>query len=177
MALNSTIPNTAWGSVHAYVGVPETGDTMATTLDDLGAIDQDALVIETAEGTKYQLKDINGKLLDELQLEPELTINFTLIKPSEEIRGKFWDVAEQGTGDTRKLRVTSLMKNAKHSFKFANVDAVGSETFEAPYVSISMQATYQANQGYKYQCKATLLKGQAGYLFDIGLVPEPTSTP
>ena len=174
MALKSTIPNTAWGSVHAYVGTPETGDIMATELDDLGAIDQDALVIETVEGTKYQLKDINGKLLDELQLEPELTINFTLIKPNEEIRAKFWDVAEEGTGDTRKLRVKSLVKNAKHSFKFANVDAVGSETFEAPYTSISMQVTYEANQGYKYQCKATLLKGQADYLFDIGLVPEPT---
>lgn len=170
MSLNTISAETAWGSVHAYLGDVGASGVMGAVLEDLGSIDEDALTIETNDGTKYQLKDINGKLLDELMQEPELKVNFTLLKPSEVVKDKFWSISEIGTGDARKIRVKSLIKNKKYSFKFANTEAVGSETFEAPVTKVYMKPSYDAKKGFSAQCTITLLKGEADYLFDFGVV-------
>lgn len=170
MALETIAPVTAWGSVHAHMGEVGSNGTMGSSLDDLGSIDENALTIETQDGTKLELIDINGDLIDELNKQPKLTIKFTLLKPSETVRSKFWDVEEIGAGDSRKVRVKSLVKNTKYSFMFANTEAVGSETFEAPVVSISMKPIYEASKGWKAECSLTLIKGQAGYFFDFGKV-------
>ena len=170
MALESKTPETAWGSVHAYLGAVGSNGTMGNILDDLGAIDENALTIETQDGRKYELIDINGDLLDELMKQPKLIINFTLLKPSEVTRSKFWDIEEVGSGDTRKARVKSLVKNSKYSFKFANIEAIGSETFEAPVVKVYMKPLYEPAKGWKAECSVTLIKGEAGYLFDFGVV-------
>lgn len=170
MALENKTPETAWGSVHAYLGTVGSNGTMGNILDDLGAIDENALTIETQDGQKYELTDINGDLLDELMKQPKLIINFTLLKPSEVTRSKFWDIEEVGSGDTRKARVNSLVKNSKYSFKFANIEAIGSETFEAPVVKVYMKPIYEAAKGWKAECSVTLIKGEAGYLFDFGVV-------
>lgn len=168
--LKTTTPESSWGDVHASIGKPEANGAMSKSLSDLGSIDTDALTIETADGTVYQLKDINGKLIDELKLEPELTVKFTLLKPSEATRGKFWDVEVAGEGAARKLRVKSLITNEKFSFMFSNPKAIGSETFEAPYCSMSMKQGFTAQKGFTAECTAKLLTGGAGYLFDFGIV-------
>lgn len=171
--LSKETPKTSWGDVHAELGTPTDG-AMATNMEDLGSIDADALTIETADGTVYQLKDINGKLLDELRLEPELTVKFTLLKPSEDTRGKFWDVEEIGTGDARKLRVRSLINNDIKSFSFLNPKAIGSETFEAPSCKISMKPGFAANKGFTAECTAKLIYNEKlEALFDFGVVPAP----
>ena len=74
MALESKTPETAWGSVHAYLGAVGSNGTMGNILDDLGAIDENALTIETQDGQKYELIDVNGDLLDELMKQPKLII-------------------------------------------------------------------------------------------------------
>lgn len=171
--LSTAIPETSWGDVHAELGVPGANGAMSANLEDLGSIDTDALTIETADGTVYQLKDINGKLIDELKQEPELTVNFTLLKPSEATRGKFWDTEVIGTGAARKQRIKSLITTKKYSFKFSNPKMIGSETFEAPYCSMSMKPGYSSQKGFTAVCSAKLLVGAAGYLFDFGIVAEP----
>ena len=174
MALDTNTPITAWGSVHAFLGAVGSGDTMGAVLDDLGYIDENALSIETQEGTTYELKDINGQVIDELKQSPKLTVNFTLIKPSEAIRNKFWNLEEIGTGDARKINVKSLVTNTKYSFKFANVDLVGSETFEAPLCSVNMVLRYDPTKGWLADCSITILKGQTEVLFSYGLVTSST---
>ena len=183
MSLNATA-NTAnpdWAkSINVFLGPTGEGDIMAAKMDNLGAIDTDALTIETADGTVLELKDINGKLLSRLQQEPTVTINFTLLSPSEETRGKFWDVEEEGTGDARKLKVVSLIQNDPMSFRFANIDTPKSETFEAPKCSVSMNMVYAANKGYTGVCKAILMwpqrtEGVKSELFQFGVVPTPAA--
>ena len=154
---------------------------MGEALANLWAIDTDALTIETADGTVLELKDINGKLLARMQQEPTITINFTLLSPSEETKGKFWEMEEAGTGDIRKVKVTSLVKNAPMSFKFANTATPGSITFEAPKCSIYMNMVYAANNGYTGVCKATLMwpqraEGVKAELFQFGVVAATTPT-
>lgn len=175
MALTNTNAATAWGDTHIYMGTPEANGGMAKTLEDLGIIDEDGMTMETADGTALQLKDINGKLIDELTQEPELTLNFTLLKPSEETRGKFWDMEESGTGDQRKVNVKSLITLQKYSVKFANPKMVGSETFEAPYCSVTMKPNWSASKGFYAECSAKILNGDAGYLFGFGIVPAVSS--
>lgn len=176
MALTTTTAATAWGDTHIYLGTPGANGAMASSLDDLGIIDEDGLSLETADGNAIQLKDINGKLIDELTQEPELTVNFTLLKPSEETRGKFWDMEENGTGATRKVQVKSLVTLQKYSLKFANPKQVGSETFEAPYCSVTMKPNWSASKGFYAECSAKLINGDAGYLFSFGEVAAATTT-
>ena len=183
MSLNATA-NTAnpdWAkSIKVFLGSTGKGDTMATEMGDLGAIDTDALTIETADGTVLELKDINGKLLSRLQQEPTVTINFTLLSPSETTRDRFWTIKEEGEGEARKLKVVSLIQNEPMSLRFANVDAIGSETFEAPKCSVSMNMVYAANKGYTGVCKAILMwpqrtEGVKSELFQFGVVPTPAA--
>lgn len=170
--LSNTMAATAWGSVHAYLA--PTGVDGALPLvsawEDLGAIDEDALSIETTEGTVYQLKDINGKLLDELTQEPEITVNFTLLKPADSTKGKFWEVVEKDG----KLWVKSMVKPDAQAFMFANPAAIGSQTFEAPVAKVNMQPGYAAAKGFNNPCKAKILNtGKDGW-FAFGTVSAPT---
>ncbi len=172
MALSTTSKPTAWGSIHAFIGTTGTNDAMAATLYDLGSIKDDDFSIETEEGEVYELKDINGKLLDTLTQEPRLTINCSLIKMSETTMGKFWTVTEDGEGDARKLKVTSMVQNGYMSFQFKNINAVGSETFEAAKCKVSMEPKYEKDKGFSGDLKIEILwPDRAGAeLFQFGVV-------
>ena len=185
MALKTTdnSSNPDWAkSIKVLLGPTGDKDTMAEDKDmgDLGAIDTDALTIETADGTVLELKDINGKLLARLQQEPTVTINFTLLSPSEATRDRFWTIKEEGTESARKLKVVSLVQNTPMSLRFANVDTPGSETFETPKCSVSINMVYAANKGYTGTCKAVLMwpkrdEGIKSELFQFGVVPTPSA--
>jgi hypothetical protein len=176
MALSETLPKTSWGDVHVYLGVMGDNEALSTAFEDLGAVDPDNFSIQTEEGTVYSLKDINGKLLDELRQEPSLKIGFGLLKPTEKTRGKFWTVVEEGEGDARKLKVTSLVNNTPMSFKLANPKAVGSETLEVAKAKVYMALDYAPNKGYSGKCEIGLLWPDRtnGELFQFGVVPAAT---
>lgn len=168
--LSTKQDSTAWGDVHVYVSEPGADGAMGTDWVDLGSIDENALSIATTEGTVYTLKDINGKVLDKLRLEPEIAVNFTLLKPSDMTVSKFWDVSETGTGEDRKLWVKSMVQTANKSFKFSNPKAIGSRTFEAPVASLNMTPGYDAAKGWTAACTAEILNtGKEGW-FGFGVV-------
>lgn len=174
MALSNNRQITAWGDVHVYLGATGASDAMATSFDDLGAVSPDNFSITTNDGTKYELKDINGKRIDTLKQEPTLTITFGLLGPSETTRGKFWTISESGTGENRKLKVTSLIQNSKMSFKLANPAAAGSETFEAAKTTVSMNLDYAADRGFSGTVSVELLwpDRTPSELFQFGVVPS-----
>lgn len=178
MALNQTPRPTAWGSIHVFIGDTGENDAMASEFYDLGSVKDDTFTIETEAGEEYELKDINGKLLDSLKQEPTLNLNFSLIKISEETMGKFWKVSEEGSGDSRKVKVTSMIQNKLLSVKFANVNAIGSETFEAPKCRVSLEPKYEKDKGFSGDCVAKILwptrtgDGVENELFQFGVVAE-----
>lgn len=161
---------TAWGDVHVYLAEPGADGAMGSVWEDLGSIDENALSIETTEGTVYTLKDINGKVLDKLSLEPEIAVNFTILKPTDLVMSKYWQVAESGSGDAKKLWVKSMVQTKNMSFKFANPKAVGSRTFEAPSASINMMPSYDPAKGWTGVSKAEILNTSAEGWFAFGVV-------
>jgi len=177
MALSTNRQITAWGDVHAYLGTMGANDAMATSWDDLGALTPDNFSITSNDGQKYELKDINGKLLDTLKQQPTLTITFGLVGPSEATRGKFWSLTEvAAAGDNpRVVKVTSLIQNTKMSFKLANPQAYGSETFEAAKCTIAMNLDYAADKGFSGTVSIELLwpDRTPSELFQFGVVPTP----
>ena len=168
MPLSTDTPKTVWQDIHVYVGAMGASDAMASSWDDLGIIDENALSITTQDGTQYNLLDINGDLVDYLENEPVLTINFTLLKPSEATRGKFWTVEETGTGATRKLQVKSLLPNSHMSIKFGSASIADAETFEAAKAYIKMNPAWEKAKGFNNPCTAKLIKGATGVLFQFG---------
>lgn len=174
MALDTNRKPTAWGDVHAYLGAMGADEAMATTWDDLGALSPDGFTIETVDGTTYELKDINGKLLDTLKQQPTVNISFGLLAPTEATKGKFWAMSESGTGAARKVAVTSLIQNTKMSFKLANPAAAGSETFEAAKCTVQMSLAYDATQGWSGNVTISLLWPDRtnAELFQFGVVGE-----
>lgn len=172
MALGETASPTPWGSLRIKMGATGASDAMCATMEDLGAILDEDFSITTEAGETYELKDINGKLLDMLQKEPTLKIGFSLTKLSEKTRGKFWTVSEEGTEGSRKLKVTSLVQNAHQSICFYNEKAIGSETFEAAKCLVSMELNYAKDKGFYGKCEATLMwpDTEGGELFQFGKV-------
>lgn len=172
MALSTTSKPTAWGSLHAYVGATGPSDAMASELYDLGSIKDDDFSIETEEGEVYELKDINGKLLDTLTQEPRLTVNFSLIKMNETTMSKFWTITEEGTDGSRKVKITSMVHNGYMSFVFKNPNAVGSETFEAAKCKVSMDPKYEKDKGFSGDVKIDILwpDRTGAELFQFGVV-------
>ncbi|MBE6244264.1 MAG: hypothetical protein E7108_01915 [Bacteroidales bacterium] len=174
MALESTSKATAWGSIHAYLGTMGSSDAMASTFEDLGSVKDDDFSIETEKGDVYELKDINGKLLDILSKEPTLTVKFGLIKMSEATRGKFWTMEDSGEGNARKVKVTSLVQNSYMSFKLSNDNAPGSETFEAAKCKVSMDLKYEKDKGYSGDVEVKIIwpDRSGAELFQFGVVPS-----
>lgn len=175
MALATERATTAWGSTHVYAGAMGTGETMGTTLDDLGIIAEDGISFELEEGDTITLKDINGDTIDELRKQPTLRLTVKLNQPSEAIRNKFWSMTEEGEGNTRKVVVSNLINNDNFSFKMANVDSIGSETFEAPKCKISMDVSWAPDEGYTSTITVTILRAgktstSEGKLFQFGKV-------
>ena len=175
MALGTTRATTAWGSTHAFVGATGTGDTIATQWDDLGVISEDGISFELEEGDTVTLRDINGDTIDELRRQPTMRLNVKLNQPSEEIRSKFWSMTEDGTGADRRLKVSNLITSDYFSFKIENVEAVGSETFEAPKCRVSMSMEWAPDEGYTATLNVTVLRAgktstSDGVLFQFGTV-------
>lgn len=194
--LSTNTPKTSWAfKAHAFLmeqASPEAvlgGDAFIFTADaaklaagtyDLGIIDEDGFSISTDDGDTLELKDINGVLIDRLVKEGTINVSFTLVKPSESTRGKFWTIQSAGDDDTADhLRVSSILTAKHYALAFGNVgeDAAGTEAVVFPYCSITAKPVYAADKGWTMECTAYVLKGGAAddsdkFLFDFVTLTE-----
>ena len=154
--------NTAWGEIKVSIGTPGTGDTMSTTLVDIGYILQDSISVEKSDGTAYELRASGGTLVDQMQSDPTFKINLTLI--GIEKAKQFW---KMNTG--KPTAVDSFVNTNKYSVLMAS-QVVGSDTFEAPVCTISGSPVFTEKEGWTVPLVITVLKGAAGYLFNFGKV-------
>lgn len=173
MALKTTMSKTAWGDVNLYIGLTGASDALTEVWSNLGYISEDGVTIETEDGEENELKDVNGLLLDSMQEEGTLSISFTLINPTEETRGKFWSLEEEGTdGDSRKVWVKSLINSSYYSIALANPKAEGSESFIAPKCKVTMKPIYDATKGFMAEVSCKILAPSTGKIFGFGLSDE-----
>lgn len=174
MAYSTERAKTAWGSTHVLIGAMGNNETMGTDLTDVGIISEDGISFENEEGDTTTLVDINGDTIDELRKQPTLRVSVKLNQPTETIRSMFWETSETTEGD-RKVVVSNLINSKDFSFKLANVDAVGSETFEAPKCRIVMDMSWAPDEGYTSTLTITILRAgrsdtSEGMLFQFGKV-------
>lgn len=165
---------TAWGKIHMKIEKATVNQTFPAALESIGILKEDSIGLTTEDGTTYELWGSGHELIDELKGEPTLKVTATILQVPEETRQKFWETETVGTGDDKKLRVKSMVNSEKWAVQFASL-VVGSETFEAPYCSVSFKPLFEEKEGWTGEVEFTLLKGKAGYLFDFGVVPEPTA--
>lgn len=162
---------TAWGEILMDIGLTGANDAMASALETIGVLKEDSLALATEDGKKYELWGSGHELIDELQGEPILTVTGNIIQVPEEVRKKFWEISEQGSGDSKKMQVKSLVTREKWSVKFAS-RIPGSETFEAPKCSVSMKPVFSETEGWTADFSFKIIKSKAtGVLFQFGTVP------
>ena len=140
---------------------------MGTPLVDVGYIVEDSISLAKEDGTILSLKGTGGVTVDELKNEPTLKLSMNLI--GLEKAKQFWGIDDTQTTTTR---VKSLVNYDKYSVKMAS-KVVGSDTLEAPECSISGTPVFTEKQGWTVALEITIKKGEAGYLFDFGVVPAP----
>lgn len=163
--------NTAWGKINMYTGETAASDALAASMELVGVLKEETIGLTTEEGKKYELWGSGHELLDELQGEPSLLVSATITQVPEEIRKKFWDIKEVGTGDDRKLQVKSMVTRKKWSVKFAS-EVPGSETFEAPLCSVNMKPVFSETEGWSAEVSFRIIKSKiTGVLFQFGVVP------
>ncbi len=176
MSLKSTKDATAWSDVHLYMGDSDetTGDMpAAANMVDLGTLDDQDLSITLTDGTVYQLKDINQKLVDELEFEPELEVAGFLQNPDMATLAKFWDVVEDTTV-ADDVWVKGTITTGKKAVMFSNPKAIGSRAFAAPISKASLQPGYSREKGWVNPVSFKILNtGQKGW-FKLPLVKAET---
>lgn len=175
MAYSTERAKTAWGSTHVLIGAMGTDESMGTDLTDVGIISEDGISFENEEGDTTTLVDINGDTIDELRKQPTLRVTVKLNQPTETIRSMFWETSETGEDANRKVVVSNLINSKDFSFKLANTDAVGSETFEAPKCRVVMDMSWAPDEGYTSTLTVTILRAgrtdtSEGMLFQFGKV-------
>lgn len=170
---------TAWGNTNIYFLAANEGQTMPelSAMTRMGDIyEDDDITITTDEGEVLELRETGGILRDQLRQEGTVTLNLSLIGVTDEALA-FWQTSVVGTGDTAKRRVQSLINNDKFAIAFYVPTAPGSDTFEAPYCTVNMTPGYASTTGWIQPIEIIILKGQADYLWDYGLVPETPPVP
>lgn len=173
---------TAWGEVKARFGDATEDGSMPTTMTEIGEILENSLGLEKEDGTKLQLFKEGHILVDELEQEPTLSVVATIIGIPDSIKTVFWEAEKSGIGDKEKFAVKSLVNSKKFAIDFAAVKVPGSETFEAPYASISLSPLYSSTQGWTCQARMTVMRSKSDVLFQFGKVPAdggfaPASAP
>lgn len=170
----STLDKTAWGSLKVEVA-DQVLSGLPTVYSDLGYLDINSFNYENSEGERFELMDENRQLIDALRMEGNITINFDLIKPTETVRSKFWDMEETGSDETRQVKVKSFVNNTTFVLKLSNPKAVGSAMHIYPAVKINMSPFYEVGQGWKAKVEVSILKDANGVLFHEMLVPAPAN--
>jgi|APHig6443718053_1056840.scaffolds.fasta_scaffold72774_2 hypothetical protein len=153
---------TAWGTIVMSVAATGALDVMGAPLVSLGNIKEDSMSITPEDGGSMQLFGTGHVLIDELKNEPSLKIAATLVGLAN--AKQFWTVDAVETG-----QVKSLIKSGNYSVKFASA-VVGSDSFEAPKCIISGTPVFSEKEGWTVTLEITILKGAAGYLFELAPV-------
>lgn len=167
MAWNETSAS-AWGEIDLQIGVPASGNEMSESLATIGVVKENSISVDTDEGTKLQWFATGHKLVDELRLEPTMSIKVEVKNLNLANLQKFWDVEEDATSG--KIKVSGMTTSAKLSVKMAP-KVIGGETLEAPYCSVSMKPTYSEDSGWGQEVTFTILSpGTDKPLFQIGQV-------
>lgn len=165
---------TAWGEVEMNFAETTADEKMPTDLQTIGEIMEESLGLETEDGTKLQLFKEGHILVDELQQEPTLKVNATIIGIPDNIRTQFWEgekITEgEGENAVEKYAVKSLVNTKKFAIQFAAIKVPGSDTFEAPKCSISLSPLYSSTQGWTCSVAITLFRAKTGHLFLFGKV-------
>lgn len=173
---------TAWGEVKMRFAETTADGSMPTIMTEIGEIQEDSLGLEKEDGTKLQLFKEGHILVDELEQEPTLSVVATIIGIPDEIKTEFWEAAKSGTGEKEKFAIKSLVNSKKFAIDFAAVKVPGSETFEAPYASISLSPLYSSKLGWTCEVRVTIMRSALDVLFQFGKVPAsggfaPASAP
>ena len=169
MALSTTKDKTAWSDVHLFMGTPTADGTMPTDMTSLGTLDDQDLAITLTDGTVYQLKDINQKLMDELEFEPELEVTATLQNPTMETLSKFWGIEEDGDSP-EDVWVKGTITVEQVAIMFSNPKAIGSRAFAAPYAKASLKPGYSREKGWVNPISFKILNTGAKGWFKLPLV-------
>lgn len=129
---------------------------MADSTLDMGCLDEDGFGVDVQDGQELELRDINGNLLDFVSKEPAVNVSFVLLKPNNELKGKFWDIDSDG-------KVHSMVNTKRYALAFGNTgkEAIGTEGMFAPCASVKAVPVYNANKGWTLQCTAKFILGGA----------------
>jgi hypothetical protein len=164
---------TAWGNSILEIGTPGTGNAMSDTLEQIGYILEETLTIELEDGTELTLYEEGHILRDQLQQEGTVRITGTLIGIPDDVIAKFWQVETEGTGDTAKTWVKSMVASEKYSVRMGTPAVVGSERLLVPYASVNLGVAYSSTQGWTAPFTFTILKGATERMFGFDKVPAP----
>jgi len=153
---------TAWGTIIMSVATTGALDVMGAPLVSLGTIKEDSISLATEDGGKMELFGTGHVLVDQLNNEAAMKINATLIGLTN--AKQFWTVDGVLTG-----QIKSLTKSGNFSVKLASA-VTGSDTFSAPKCVITGTPVFSEKEGWTVNLEITILKGAAGYLFELGTV-------
>ncbi|MDO5106026.1 hypothetical protein [Capnocytophaga sp.] len=155
---------TAWDGIDFKVGTPGPNNTMATSFTTIGCVLD--MQLETEDGEKVDLKDINGSLVGHKQ---KANINRFIVQVKNLNKSnleKFWQIEEDTTNGTLKVKSTTTSKN--YSIQVLNT-VQNAEIISAAYCSVSAKMTFDKDKGYGLEVTFTILDPANGKeIFVVG---------
>lgn len=158
----------AWGQLDIQIGTPGALNAMSAVLASIGNVKEDSFSLETEDGKKLQWFATGHSLIDELVLQPTLTLKLQIKNLNLANLLKFWDVEEDAT--LGKIKVKAMTTSLKYSVKITP-KVIGAETLEIPYCAVNMKPSYTEDSGWGQEVTFTILSPGANLpLFQIGQV-------
>lgn len=145
---------TAWGGLDIKIGTPAALNAMSTTLATIGNVKEDSFSLETEDGKKLEWYATGHNLIDQLRLQPTITLKCSVKNLNFANLSKFWNVTDGADG----IKVVNMTTSTKFSVSIASKVA-GSEALEIPYCSVYMKASYSEDSGFGQDVEFTILRG------------------
>lgn len=148
---------TAWGKCNVESGATGANGALSTTLEDVGKIKEGTTKLEIEGGGSEKLYGEGHELLDQMELEGNFKLSFTLVKASLEAIAKMYGVSI--SVDELGLATTVVTEERSYIVTPKLLGAIGAKL---PKCSTSIKPIFGTKEGWTIEITATSLVPETG---------------
>ena len=152
----------AWSRCKIEIGVTPEGETMSSSLTDIGIIKDKSTTLTPADGDVLEAKQTGGILVAREQQDGSYTLATRIIEPSDTLLTTFGI----GTTSESEMQVKTHIVDKYFSVKLTPKNT-GAKGIKAPKCSVAYKPGYSEEEGNYADIEFSILSGDAGYWYSI----------
>ena len=164
MAANKIIM--AWSRCKIEIGVTPEGETMASSLTDIGIIKDKSTNLTPADGDVLEAKQTGGILVAREQQDGSYTLATRVIEPTPALQTLLGIGKAGSAAQANATVITTHIVDKYFSVKLTPKNT-GAKGIKAPKCSVAYKPGYSEEEGNYADIEFSILSGDAGYWYSI----------